>query len=719
MEPGKHPADRPDLAFNTAISFMTNTNWQAYGGESTLSYFSQMVGLTVQNFVSAATGMAVAVAVARGLAARSTGNLGNFWVDLTRSVLYVLLPLAIVVALVLAWQGVPHSLSDYTLAQTLEGGEQLIAQGPAASQVAIKQLGTNGGGFFSVNSAHPLENPTILSNMLQSIAILLVPVAFPFLYGRLVGDMRQGVAIFATMAVLFVASLAVVYTFEQAGNPLFGPGVDQAAGNMEGKEQRFGVALSALWAAATTAASNGSVNAMHDSFMPLSGLALLLNMQSGEVVFGGVGAGLYGMLVYVVLAVFLAGLMVGRTPEYLGKKVEAREVKLAVIAFLIMPIGILVFGALAATVPAALEAVSNPGPHGLSQILYAYSSATGNTARPSPATGRRFPSTRRCRASRCCSDGSCSPAGARHCREHGGEDARPRLVRDLSDARGDVRRAARADGADPRRAHVLPCAGARADRGAFRDRGRPDLLKRPDMSSKTIVAGVTPAILAEAAHAAFAKLDPRRLARNPVIFVTFIVAALTTLLFLRDLLTGTRGTGVSAGHDGDRRGRLPAAGDREFYRARRHRRRLRARRSGLPGAGLLPPAAVRSRLRCGGSGASNLAPTNAALIEAVRDRAMAWRELSGGQTAPVDAVTTSGSGLDPDISVANAGDQIARVADARGVPVEDVRSLVAAHTEGPWLGFVGAPRLNVLLLNLALDAAAPAAPADAGGVADE
>ena len=350
-----------------------------------------MVGLTVQNFVSAATGMAVAVAVARGLAARSTGNLGNFWVDLTRSVLYVLLPLAIVVALVLAWQGVPQSLSDYTLAQTLEGGEQLIAQGPAASQVAIKQLGTNGGGFFSVNSAHPLENPTILSNMLQSIAILLVPVAFPFLYGRLVGDMRQGVAIFATMAVLFVASLAVVYTFEQAGNPLFGPGVDQAAGNMEGKEQRFGVALSALWAAATTAASNGSVNAMHDSFMPLSGLALLLNMQSGEVVFGGVGAGLYGMLVYVVLAVFLAGLMVGRTPEYLGKKVEAREVKLAVIAFLIMPIGILVFGALAATVPAALEAVSNPGPHGLSQILYAYSSATGNNGSAFAGYGAALP----------------------------------------------------------------------------------------------------------------------------------------------------------------------------------------------------------------------------------------------------------------------------------------------------------------------------------------
>jgi K+-transporting ATPase ATPase A chain len=385
------PPMSPDLAYNTATSFMTNTNWQAYGGEAQLSYFSQMVGLTVQNFVSAATGMAVAVAVARGFAARATGNLGNFWVDLTRSVLYVLLPLSILVALALAWQGVPQSLSPYTLAQTLEGGEQLIAQGPAASQVAIKQLGTNGGGFFSVNSAHPLENPTILSNIVQCLAILLIPVAFPFLYGRLVGDMRQGVAIFAAMAALFVAGLAVVYGFERLGNPLYGTGVDWAAGNMEGKEQRFGVALSALWATATTAASNGSVNAMHDSFMPLSGLVLLLNIQSGEVVFGGVGAGLYGMIVYVVLAVFLAGLMVGRTPEYLGKKIEAREVKLAMIAFLVMPFGILVFGAFAATVPAALEAVSNPGPHGLSQILYAYSSATGNNGSAFAGYGAAHP----------------------------------------------------------------------------------------------------------------------------------------------------------------------------------------------------------------------------------------------------------------------------------------------------------------------------------------
>jgi len=368
----------PDLAFNTAISFVTNTNWQAYGGESQLSYFSQMVGLTVQNFVSAATGIAVAVAVIRGFVARGTGEVGNFWVDLTRTVLYVLLPLSILGGLILVWQGVPQTLAAYPTALTLEGAEQVIGQGPAASQIAIKQLGTNGGGFFSVNSAHPLENPTILSNMVQALYILLIPVAFCFLFGRMVGDRRQGFAIFATMGILFLAGLAVIYGQEAAGNPAIVAAAEVTGGNMEGKETRFGVALSALWAQATTAASNGSVNSMHDSFMPLSGLVMLINMQVGEVIFGGVGAGFYGMLLYVVLAVFLAGLMVGRTPEYLGKKIEGREVTLSVIAFLSMPVGILVFGALAASVPSALTAVQDAGPHGLSEILYAYSSATGN-----------------------------------------------------------------------------------------------------------------------------------------------------------------------------------------------------------------------------------------------------------------------------------------------------------------------------------------------------
>jgi K+-transporting ATPase ATPase A chain len=382
----------PDFAFNTAMSFVTNTNWQAYSGEAALSYFSQMVGLTVQNFVSAATGMAVAVAVARGFAARAADGIGNFWVDVTRSVLYVLLPLSVLLAVALVVTGVPQSLAPYSYATTLEGADQLIAQGPVASQVAIKQLGTNGGGFFGINSAHPLENPTIVSNLLQCVSILLIPVAFVFLFGRMVGDCRQGVALFAAMGVLFLTGLAVIYAGEAGGNPLLSAlPIDQAAGNMEGKEVRFGAGLSALWSEATTAASNGSVNAMHDSFMPLPGLALMLNMQSGEVIFGGVGVGLYGMLLFVVLAVFLAGLMVGRTPEYLGKKIEAREVKLAVLAFLSMPLGILVFGALAATVPAALAAVQDPGPHGLSEILYAYSSATGNNGSAFAGFGAALP----------------------------------------------------------------------------------------------------------------------------------------------------------------------------------------------------------------------------------------------------------------------------------------------------------------------------------------
>jgi K+-transporting ATPase ATPase A chain len=363
----------PDLAFNTAISFVTNTNWQAYTGEAQLSYLSQMAGLTVQNFVSAGTGMAVALAVIRGFTAPKGSTLGNFWVDLTRSVLWVLLPLSVMLALFLAWQGVPQTLQGAVTATTVEGSDQIIARGPASAQIAIKQLGTNGGGFFGVNSAHPFENPTIASNLAQSLSILLIPVAFCFLFGRMAGDRRQGWAIFAAMAVMFVAGLAVIHWAEAAGNPLLGPGA-----NLEGKEQRFGALLSALWATSTTAASNGSVNAMHDSFMPLSGLVMMVFMQIGEVIFGGVGAGLYGMLLYVVLAVFLAGLMVGRTPEYLGRKIEGREVTLAVLAFLSMPLGILVGGAIAATVPAALAAVQDPGPHGLSEILYAYSSATGN-----------------------------------------------------------------------------------------------------------------------------------------------------------------------------------------------------------------------------------------------------------------------------------------------------------------------------------------------------
>ncbi|MBL8571699.1 MAG: potassium-transporting ATPase subunit KdpA [Phreatobacter sp.] len=366
------------LAFNTTISFVTNTNWQSYGGETTLSHLSQMAGLTTQNFVSAASGMAVAAAVARGLSGRQVRTIGNFWSDMVRAVLYVLLPISIVLAVVLIAQGTPQTLAASATATTVEGAQQTLALGPVASQVAIKQLGTNGGGFFNVNSAHPFENPTAISNLLSVLAILVIPVAFCFTYGRMVGDRRQGVALFAAMGIMFVMAFAAVYSAERMGNPLHAAFADPAAGNMEGKEVRFGVVNSALWAVVTTAASNGSVNAMHDSLTPLGGLVAMLNMQLGEIIYGGVGVGLTGMLLFVILTVFLAGLMVGRTPEYLGKKIEAREVKLAALTLMVMPIGVLSFAALAIVAGTAQSSVQDAGPHGLSELLYAYSSATGN-----------------------------------------------------------------------------------------------------------------------------------------------------------------------------------------------------------------------------------------------------------------------------------------------------------------------------------------------------
>ena len=378
VNPAHKTAVPPDLAFNTAVSFITNTNWQAYGGETTMSYFSQMFGLTVQNFLSAATGMAVAIAVIRGFVRRKMDTVGNFWADLIRGTLYILLPLSLIGALFLVSQGTPQNFKPYVAVTTVEGAHQIIAQGPAASQVAIKQIGTNGGGFFNSNSAHPYENPTPLSNFFEMLSILLIPAAFCFTYGRMTGDKRQGRAIFLAMGIMFVVALAGCYLAEKAGNPFVTADVVQADGNMEGKEVRFGVANSALWATATTAASNGSVNSMHDSYTPLGGLVPMFLIMTGEVVFGGVGAGFYGVLLYVVLTVFIAGLMVGRTPEYLGKKIEAREVKLAVLAMLSMPVGILLAGCLSAILPVALASLQDHGPHGLSEILYAYSSATGN-----------------------------------------------------------------------------------------------------------------------------------------------------------------------------------------------------------------------------------------------------------------------------------------------------------------------------------------------------
>ena len=427
LNPPGFGAVSPDLSFNTATSFVTNTNWQAYGGETTMSYLTQMLGLTVQNFVSAATGMAVLVALIRGLARRTVETLGNFWVDLVRSTLYILLPLSFVLSVVLVSQGMVQTFSDYKKVKLLQpvtydnpvvdangqpvldekgqpktekvtATEQLLAVGPAASQVAIKQLGTNGGGFFNVNSAHPFENPTPFSNFLEMLAILLIPGALCYTFGRMVGDTRQGWAVLAAMVIVLVVFIVGAYWAESGGNPLLAKlGVNQTAGdpqpggNMEGKEVRFGVTNSVLWATTTTAASNGSVNSMHDSFTPLGGLSPLFLMQFGEVIFGGVGSGLYGMLIFAIIAVFVAGLMVGRTPEYLGKKIESYEMKMASLAILIMPMIVLGFTALATVTEGGKAGVFNPGTHGFSEILYTYTSMGNNNGSAFAGFGANTP----------------------------------------------------------------------------------------------------------------------------------------------------------------------------------------------------------------------------------------------------------------------------------------------------------------------------------------
>jgi K+-transporting ATPase ATPase A chain len=394
LNPQNLGAVKPDLSFNTAVSFNTNTNWQSYGGESTMSYLTQMVGLAVHNFLSAAVGMAVLIALIRGFVRHSGKTIGNFWVDMTRSVLYILLPLSLILAVILVSQGVVQTFDQYHNVSLLQptqdaGGrtviQQILALGPAASQIAIKLLGTNGGGFFNVNSSHPFENPTPLTNFLEMLAILLIPTSLCYTFGKMVGDTRKGWAILAAMTIIFVAMLSVAVWAEQRGNPsVAGLNVSQSAsnlqlgGNMEGKEVRFGVANSALWATATTSASNGSVNSMHDSYTPLGGLVPMWLMQLGEVVYGGVGSGLYGMLSFVIIAVFVAGLMIGRTPEYLGKKIEVYEMKMASLMVLI-PILLVLFGtALAVAISAGKTAVFNPGAHGFSEVLYAFSSAGNN-----------------------------------------------------------------------------------------------------------------------------------------------------------------------------------------------------------------------------------------------------------------------------------------------------------------------------------------------------
>ncbi len=385
FNPQGQDAVSPDLAFNTSVSFLTNTNWQSYVPETTMSYLTQMWALTVHNFVSAATGIVLAIVLIRGFARRSARTLGNFWVDLTRCVLYILLPIAIVIGLVLIALGTPDNLNEYTEVTTLEGAKQLIAQGPVASQEVIKMLGTNGGGFMNANSAHPFENPSALTNLIQLLLIFSIGAALTNVFGRMVGSQRQGWAIFAIMGVLFLGGVVTCYWAEAAGNPAFtafhidqAPSALQAGGNMEGKEVRFGLANSALFTTVTTDASCGAVNNMHDSLLPLAGMVPMVNIMLGEIIFGGVGSGLYGMLLFVIVAMFVAGLMVGRTPEYLGKKLEAKEVKMAMLAILILPLSILGFTALAVVLPVGTAAMANAGPHGFSEALYAYTSATGN-----------------------------------------------------------------------------------------------------------------------------------------------------------------------------------------------------------------------------------------------------------------------------------------------------------------------------------------------------
>jgi len=377
FNPADQSAVAPDLSFNTAVSFITNTNWQNYGGESTLSYLVQMMGLTHQNFLSAATGIVLAVALIRGFARASAQTVGNFWVDITRCTLYVLLPICVPYALFLVWQGMPQTLGAYVDATTLEGAKQTIAVGPVASQVAIKMLGTNGGGFFNANAAHPFENPTALSNYVQIISIFALGAALTNVFGRMVGNQRQGWALLAAMGVLFLVGVFVTYWAETNGTTTLNA-LGLTGGNMEGKEIRFGIVASALFAVITTAASCGAVNAMHDSFTALGGMIPLINIQLGEIIVGGVGAGLYGILLFVVLTVFVAGLMVGRTPEYVGKKIEAKEVKMAMLAILILPLMILGWSAIAVVYPPAVASMANAGPHGFSEVLYAYSSQTGN-----------------------------------------------------------------------------------------------------------------------------------------------------------------------------------------------------------------------------------------------------------------------------------------------------------------------------------------------------
>ena len=555
FNPAEQSAVAPDLSFNTAISFITNTNWQNYGGEGTMSYLTQMLGLTHQNFLSAATGIVLAVALIRGFARASAKTIGNFWVDITRCTLYILIPICVSYALFLVWQGIPQTLGAYVDATTLEGAKQTIAIGPVASQVAIKMLGTNGGGFFNANAAHPFENPTALSNFLQIISIFAIGAALTNVFGRMVGNQRQGWAILAVMGVLFIAGVIVCYWAEAGGTTTLNA-LGLTGGNMEGKEVRFGIVASALFAVITTAASCGAVNAMHDSFTALGGMIPLINMQLGEIIVGGVGAGLYGMLLFVIISIFVAGLMVGRTPEYVGKKIEAKEVKMAMLAILVLPLMYLGWTAVAAVDPDALTQLANAGPHGFSEMLYLYTSSTANngsafagitantlffniTGAVAMFVGRFLMIVPAIAIAGSLAGKKISSAVSRHVPDHWRPFHRPGCRRDRH----------------RRRPHLLSRARARASSRASRDAGRHRILSGPigvtimdttKLRKRMPVATLLdPKIVGPAIGQAFVKLNPATLIKNPVIFVLEIVTALTTVLLVRDLVQHHPGTGFT------------------------------------------------------------------------------------------------------------------------------------------------------------------------------
>ncbi len=669
LNPDHLPAVPWTVALNTTASFVTNTNWQYYAGEATMSYLSQMAGLAVQQFISAGAGLAVLAAVARGIAKRGSGvGLGNFWRDLYRSIVYILLPLAIILAVVLISQGVPQTFHGHVTATTLQGAHQTIARGPVGSMISIKQLGTNGGGFYDSNSAVPFENPTPLSNFLEVLAILLIPFAQLVMFGRMVFARRHAWVLYSVCFAIFAIGVSVAFPSEQHGSAVLrSSGVNithsasQVGGNMTDKEVRFGIANTALWATATTDVSNGSVNGGHDAFTPAGGAVPLVNMFLGEVEPGGVGSGVYGLIFYVLIAVFVAGLMVGRTPEWLGKKIEAREMKLAAVGALAVPTMALVMTAVAISTKSGLASIFNPGAHGFSETLYAYTSQSNNNGSAFAGYGgdgllddvrnRRallrplLPAARRARDRRL----------ARR------EEGRPCIGRDVPDRRRHVRRHA----ARSHRAHGGSDDPAGPD--ARPDRGRADALMLRALFASVVAIVVSTVVLG------------------------FAYPALMTGVAQLTMSHQANGSLVSRG------GKVVGSS-------------LAAQSFSFPGYFHERPSATSPAYNPGFTTFSNLGPTNPALAQLVQQNAKAILKLEGpynpGLTIhqiPVDAVVPSGSGIDPEISIAYANLQARRVAAVRHLPLATVQQLISKHTQQRTFAFLGEPGVNVLELNLAID----------------